>query len=254
MTGQPSVSVVIPAYRCEKTICCAIDSALEQQVPLEIIIIDDDPGQPLVLPKSYANNPIIRVLRNKENLGAAQSRNIGVEAANAPYIAFLDSDDLWLPGKLQKQLDVLKTTGAVLCCTGRELMTPDGAPTGKVIGVKEKITYRELLKHNSINCSSVLIRRDVALEFPMTHADSHEDYIMWLRILQKYDYACGINEPLLRYRLSTTGKSGNKLHSAKMTYSVYRYMGFGFFKSLLCFCSYALHGVRKYLFTEKRSD
>jgi teichuronic acid biosynthesis glycosyltransferase TuaG len=88
----------------------------------------------------------------------------------------------------------------------------------------------------------------------MEHADSHEDYILWLKILQVHGFACGINEPLLRYRLSNTGKSGSKLKSAKMTFMVYRYMGFGLPKSILCFCSYALHGVRKYLFARKRGS
>ena len=82
----------------------------------------------------------------------------------------------------------------------------------------------------------------------MEHADSHEDYIMWLKVLRKYKKAKGINEPMLRYRLSNTGKSGSKFHSAKMTFMVYRYMGFSLLKSLLCFCNYAFHGVKKYYF------
>ena len=82
----------------------------------------------------------------------------------------------------------------------------------------------------------------------MGHEDSHEDYIMWLQVLRQYGPARGINEPLLRYRLSNTGKSGSKLHSAKMTFMVYRYMGFGIVKSLWCFASYAFNGVRKYYF------
>ena len=119
--------------------------------------------------------------------------------------------------------------------------------TGKVIGVKEQITYRDLLRHNSINCSSVLLRTEVAREFPMEHEDSHEDYITWLRIMKKYGIAIGINEPLLKYRLTNSGKSGSKLKSAVMTFRVYRYMGFSWPKSAVCFISYALHGVWKYL-------
>lgn len=80
----------------------------------------------------------------------------------------------------------------------------------------------------------------------MEHEDSHEDYIAWLRLLKKYGCACGVNEPLLKYRLSGKGKSGSKLKSAGMTFRVYRYMGFGWGQSLLCFVSYALHGVWKY--------
>lgn len=80
----------------------------------------------------------------------------------------------------------------------------------------------------------------------MHHEDSHEDYIMWLEILRKYEFACGVNEPLLVYSLSNTGKSGSKLKSAAMTFKVYRYMGFSISKSCLCFCSYAFQGVKKY--------
>lgn len=255
MSSQPLVSVVIPAYRCAGTLAASIDSALAQDVPMEILVIDDCPDAPVAqVMEQYRDDGRVIYLRNEKNLGAAETRNRGVAQAKAPYVAFLDSDDLWRPGKLKKQLAALERTGAVLCCTARELMTPDGVFTGKIIPVKETISYKDLLKHNSINCSSVLIRTEVAKQFPMTFAESHEDYIMWLRVLQAYGNACGINEPLLQYRLSNTGKSGSKLKSAKMTFMVYRRIGFGIGKSLLCFCSYAFHGVSKYLFTKKESE
>lgn len=253
MTEQPLVSVVIPAYRCSATLAASIDSALAQDVPLEILVIDDCPDEPVAqVMEQYRDNPAVKYLCNPVNLGAAETRNQGINQAKAPYIAFLDSDDLWRPGKLKKQLDALERTGYILCCTARELMTPQGVFTGKVIPVQEEITYKDLLKHNCINCSSVVIRTEAARKFPMSNAESHEDYITWLRVLSHYGNACGINEPLLQYRLSNTGKSGSKLQSAKMTFMVYRHMGFGIGKSLLCFCSYALHGVKKYLFTKRK--
>lgn len=173
--------------------------------------------------------------------------NGGVQLAQGEYVAFLDSDDYWTPDKLRKQLACIQQSGAVLCCTARELLSPSGIPTGRIIPVRTTITYRQLLRHNCINCSSVLLRADVARDFPMEHEDSHEDYITWLKILRQYGFAVGVNEPLLKYRLSTTGKSGNKIQSAKMTFRVYRYLGFGIAKSLLCFLSYAIHGTAKYL-------
>lgn len=248
--SKPLVSVIIPAYKCEKYISQAIDSALNQEIDAEILVIDDcSPDHLEQVMEQYKENPHVSYIRNEKNMGAAQTRNRGVRLAKGEYIAFLDGDDYWRENKLSKQLDAIQASGAVLCSTARELMTPDGQLTGKIIPVKEEITYRELLKHNSINCSSVLIRRDVAQEFPMHHDDSHEDYIMWLEVLRKYQKACAINEPLLVYRLSNKGKSGSKWKSAKMTFQVYRYMGYSFPKSLLCFCSYALHGVKKYLFS-----
>ena len=243
----PVVSVIIPAYNCEKTIEKAIDSALIQQIPLEVIVINDcsrDGTADVV--RRYRDDGRVRYYENPVNRGAAGSRNFGVSLAVGKYVAFLDSDDWWAPGKLTKQLAKLHATQTVLCSTARELMRPDGSPMGKTIPVPERISYKDLLRHNCINCSSVVLERSVALEFPMEHEDSHEDYITWLKVLEKYGNACAVNEPLLKYRLSTGGKSGNKLKSARMTFRVYRYMGFGPVKSVLCFCSYALHGVWKY--------
>ena len=247
--SEPLISVVIPAYNCAGVIGRAIDSALAQKVALEVLVLDDGSSDGLeAVMAGYEGNEAVRFAKNEKNLGAAATRNRGVTLARGKYVAFLDADDYWTEDKLVRQLALIEQTGCVLCCTARELMTPEGELTGKVIPVKEKISYRELLKHNSINCSSVLILTDVAREFPMHHDDSHEDYIMWLEVLRKYETACGINEPMLKYRLSNSGKSGNKLHSAKMTFMVYRYMGFGVVKSMVCFCSYAFHGVKKYFF------
>ena len=81
----------------------------------------------------------------------------------------------------------------------------------------------------------------------MEHDDSHEDYITWLRILNKYGLAAGIDQPFLKYRLSEGGKSRSKLKSARMTYRVYRYIGCSRLQSFICFASYAIHGIWKYL-------
>lgn len=249
---KPIVSVVIPAYRCAQTICCAVDSALSQNVPLEVIVVANDPDDALARAmKRYEGMQHVRFLKNEENLGASGSRNHGVMVAHGEYIAFLDADDYWAEGKLEKQLLALKKSGDVLCCTARALMDAQGNVTGRILPVKERIGYRDLLKHNSIACSSVLIKTEVAREFPMHSEHSHEDYIMWLEILGKYETATGVNEPLLYYRVSNTGKSGSKFRSARMTFQVYRQMGFSVPKSVACFCSYALNGVKKYYLSGK---
>lgn len=170
---KPLVSVVMPVYNGERYIGKAIESALGQEVPVEVLVIDDcsADGTELAVMK-YMDSGKIRYIQNEQNMGAARSRNRGVKEARGKYIAFLDADDWWEKGKLKSQTEVMEQTGCAICSTGRELMTPDGRTTGKYIPVKERITYRELLKHNSINCSSVLLRREDALAFPMEHDDS----------------------------------------------------------------------------------
>lgn len=242
------ISVCMPAWNSEKTITQAIDSVLVQKVPLELIVVDDcSTDSTAQKVKAYAAaDKRVRYVRNDRNLGAAGSRNRAVSMAKGNYIAFLDSDDYWAEGKLKEQMTVLRESGCVLCCTGREILNADGTHTGLQIGVREKITYRSLLRSNVINCSSVLIRTSAAREFPMEHEDSHEDYITWLKVLKKYGSAAGINEPLLYYRQSAGSKSGSKWKSARMTYWVYRYAGFSPLGSTWHFLIYAICGLFKY--------
>ena len=241
------VSVIIPAYRCANFITKAVDSALSQDVPLEILVINDcspEDLDPIVAP--YMDLPCFRYLKNETNMGVAKTRNRGVSLAKGEYIAFLDADDYWEPDKLKKQLKLVREKNAVICSTARELITLDGTLTGYCIGVDTEFGVEELLLQNQINCSSVLIKREVALEFPMHSDDCHEDYLMWIEVLRKYGKCYAINEPLLKYRITDTGKSGSKWNSAKMTFRTYRRMGFGFFRASYYFMNYAFHGMRKY--------
>lgn len=255
------VSVVMPVHNNASTIVDAIRSALHQDMhfestqqvgrgsvqELEVVVIDDGSTDGLEkVEQRFSGDRRVHFYHNEVRLGAAKSRNRGVLRARGKYVAFLDADDIWAPDKLKKQFARIYETGAVLCCTGRELMNPDGTLTGRVIGVKQTISYRDLLWHNQINCSSVVLPTEVARKYPMIHEDSHEDYITWMQVLRSYGEAAGIDEPLLKYRLSQTGKSGSKFKSAAMTYRAYRYMGFGTVKSVLLFISYALHGIWKY--------
>ena len=241
------VSVIIPYYNAAHTLGRAIDSALAQDVPLEVLVIDDgSPESPDSVLRLYKGDPRVKLIQREKNSGVAAARNEGVCQARGRYVAFLDSDDWWAEGKLKKQLSRLRGTDASLCCTGRELITPDGKKTGRVIGVPAKITYKKLLTSNYINCSSVLMEREKALEFPMEHEECHEDYLTWLKVLKKYGPAAGIDEPLLCYRLTSAGKSGSKLHSASMTYRTYRAAGFSRARSALCFALYTVNGLLKY--------
>ena len=243
----PLVSVIMPVYNGADFIRQAVDSVFCQEVPLELLVIDDcstDRTGEVLAP--YENKENFHYIRNPYNKGAAASRNLGVQKASGKYIAFLDADDWWEAGKLTEQLEVMERTRRVLCSTGRELMNPDGTSTGKYIPVGSTVSYRDLLKHNSINCATVILKREAALAYPMEHDDSHEDYLTWLKILKEYGPAAGINKPYLKYRLSQGGKSRNKRKSAAMTYRVYRYMGYSPITSAVFFISYALHGIWKY--------
>lgn len=238
------VSVIIPAYNCAGTIRQAVDSALNQDVPTEVIVIDDASQDELAaLLAPYLSAGMIRILQNKENQGVAKSRNRGVQEARGEYVAFLDGDDWWEAETLGRRLKALEKSGASLCCTAREIHRSDGASTGKYRRVKSRITYRQMLYHNSIACSSVVMRTETARKYPMEREDSHEDYIAWLKILRGEGPACGVNQPWLHYRLSPEGKSSNKWRAAGMRYQAYRHVGIGPVRSAFYFVCYAVNGI-----------
>ncbi len=241
------VSVIMPVYNSRATVREAVDSVLRQEVPLELIVIEDGSVEPADdIMKSYADDSRVRYLKNHNNMGVSATRNRGVREARGEWIAFLDADDYWADGKLARQLKRLEQTGGILCCTARELMTAEGMLTGRVIPVKDVLTYEDLLGQNWINNSSAVVKRDVLLEFPMEADEVHEDYLLWLRVMKKYRKAYGINEPLLKYRVDKHSKSGNKLHSAVMTYRTYVKAGLSRPRAAVSFLRYAVNGVKKY--------
>ena len=244
---EDMISVIIPAYNCRTTLKQAVDSVLIQQVPLEVLVIDDGSLEPIAdIMESYREDSRVIFLKNTKNMGVSATRNRGVQEARGKWIAFLDSDDYWAPGKLARQLELLQQTKSVLCSTGRELMTAEGKLTGKVIPVKEVITYEDLLHQNWINNSSVLVKKEILLEFPMEADEIHEDYLLWLKVLKKYKKVYAINEPLLKYRVDKNSKSGSKIHSAIMTYKTYRKLGLGRRQAWRSFISYVVAGFKKY--------
>lgn len=245
--SQIDVSVVMPAYNCEKYIGQAIESVLQQKVNLELIIINDcskDNVDKVVEP--YLSDERVIYIHNKENLGVARTRNKGVYTAKGKYIAFLDSDDWWTADKLQKQFELMERTDAAISATARELMYASGETTGRIIEVPDKVDYKKLLFGNLLNCSSVMVKREIMKKYDMKCDDAHEDYITWLSILRDYGDAILINQPLLKYRLSEDGKSRNKFKSAKMHYMSLRYMGYGRITSFWYFIAYGYNGFKKH--------
>lgn len=244
------LSVILPVYNGAAYLPQAVSSVQRQTYggSWELWIIDDASRDetPQVAASLAGQDARIHYHRQPRNQGVAAARNQGLELAAGRYVAFLDADDWWEEDKLRLQLQLLARTGAVLCCTGRELMQPDGQPTGRVISVPERITYRMLMRTNLIPCGSVVAKTEVIRRYGFVHDECHEDYILWLRILRACGPAVGINRPMLKCRLSTGGKSRNKLKSARMHYGSYRYLGYGRISALYYTMFYAIHGVLKY--------
>lgn len=239
----------MPTYNSEKTITAAVDSVLAQShADWELIILDDcSTDGTLSIAQMFARRDgRIRVLANNQNCGAAAARHRGACAARNDWLAFLDSDDIWLPRKLEKQLRLQRQCGAELIYTGSAFMDASGHMLDWTLHVPEQVHYRKLLQQNIISNSSVLIRRECYLRHAVMDSSLHEDFACWLGALRAGASARGIDEALMVYRLSCTSKSGNKLHAARMNWHTYRALGLGFAEAACCMACYAANGLRKY--------
>lgn len=250
-TDPDGISVVMPAYNAAKTIGRAIESVLEQTYGcLELIVIDDcSTDGSLEIARTYAErDERIRILRHEINEGVSAARNRGVNAAQYSWIAFLDSDDYWLPTKLEAQMcAVSKNENCALCFTASAFIDSKGHSSDYVLQVPERVTYARLLSQNIISCSSVLARREDLLAHPMAcNPMIHEDYAVWLSLLKEYPCALGVNEPLLVYQVSTESKSGNKLRAARMQWNTYRYCQLSVARSVIHYSAYAMRNMKKY--------
>lgn len=248
--NEPLISVIMPSYNSESYIREAIDSALSQTYKrFELIVIDDcsDDSTPDIVREYCERDERVHFLANEKNLGAAGTRNRGLDEAKGDYIAFLDSDDIWRSDKLAKQLQLLSSSGKSLCYSSYAFINESGEKCGPDYTVPSSTDFERLLRENCISSSTVLLSRE-ALGAHRFHAEyMHEDYVLWLDLLREGCACIGDSEVLADYRLHTGSKSANKLISAWNRWKVYRnYLKLPFFTSLGCLSVYAVNGFRKY--------
>ena len=241
------VSVIMPVYNDTMYIRDAVQSVLRQTYPSwELWIVDD--ASTMDVRSEVADlltDKRIHFLRLSENRTAAGARNAGIRAARGRYLAFLDSDDLWLPKKLEKQIRFMKEKAASVSFTSYRRFQGEVKNVGRVVEALPYVDYARLLRGNPIGCLTVMADqwRCPEIEMPLMR---HEDYITWLTIAKQGVSLYGLAEDLARYRVSNTSLSGNKFKSLWWTWKVYRKsQGLSFFRSLLCLGYYIAHGIRK---------
>lgn len=247
----PTVTVIMPAYNMEKFIEPAIRSVMAQTFEQwEMLVVDDcsADGTCAIVERLAAEDSRVRLIRNEENIGVAGTRDRGIDMCESPYVAFLDSDDIWCPEKLEKQLEKLQQTGADFCYSSYAIIGKDGSKVREDYIVPETVDYSQQMKENHIGCSTVLIKRDVVSPYHFTTGFYHEDYILWVRLLRDGYRAVGCREILTQWRYIDNSRSFNKYRAAQNRWRIYRqYLKLPLGKSIWFFCNYAVGGMRKYL-------
>jgi glycosyltransferase involved in cell wall biosynthesis len=199
------VTTIIPAYNAEKTLGRAIESVLSQNIPSsELIVVDDgSTDQTGRVARRYKK---IRVVR-KKNQGVSVARNLGIEMARGKYIAFLDSDDQWLPGKLEHQLRIFgKYPKVMVVSTGVNYLGQRGEKIRVARKENRGMVFKDLLEGNYIAISSAAVRkeclRSIARPFFPAGIFYGEDYVLWMKLAAKFNFYAS-PEVLVNYWLPT---------------------------------------------------
>ncbi|MBI1494728.1 glycosyltransferase family 2 protein [Halocynthiibacter styelae] len=218
-----TVSILMPAFNAAHTIDAAIASVCAQnERDWQLLVIDDSSTDATceIVSARAQTDPRIRLLHNTGPRGAAFARNTGLEVATGRYIAFLDSDDQWLPDKLTQQFALLKETGAPLCYGGYYAKREAGP--GNTINVPPHVTYEQLLRGNVIGCLTAIYDTRICGKVPMPPLKRRHDFALWLQILKTHGPACGVTRPVAVLRLASGTLSSNKLVSSYDTWRMYR--------------------------------
>lgn len=204
MKNNGLVSVIMPSYNTAKYIAESIESVMNQTYPdWELIIVDDcstDDTDSVVA--SYLSDTRIRYLKNEKNSGAAISRNYALREAKGKWIAFLDSDDVWLPEKLETQIAFMLEKNCSFSYANYEEIDEGTKPLGRVVTGPKRITKMGMYAYCWVGCLTVMYNADAIGLVQIQDIRKNNDYAMWLQICQKAD--CYLLDKILgKYRKRT---------------------------------------------------
>ncbi|MGX7091482.1 glycosyltransferase family 2 protein [Hutsoniella sourekii] len=247
---NPSVSIITPVYNAERFIEATIDSVVNQTYSdFEYLLINDcssDSSRERIL-KRAETDPRIKLIDLAQNSGAAVARNKGLEMAKGRYIAFIDSDDCWLPNKLTSQLQFMQENDYDFTYTNFALVDEEGAILKEAVPLPKQLNYQQLLKNTAIACSTVVIDRHTVGDFRMPLVRKGQDTATWLMLMREQGLtAYGLDQVLNHYRQVAGSISSNKLRALKRTWHTYRHLEkLPLWQCLYYFTSYVLNAVKR---------
>lgn len=245
------VSIVTPMYNGERFVSQTIESVLSQTYQdWEMLIVDDgSKDNSAAIVEGYARKDSRVKLIRQSNGGSASARNHALREARGRYVCFLDADDLWDSTFLEKQLNFLRQKDAGIVYASYRRINERGEEILRPFIVPGRVNYKGLLKTCSISCLTALFDREKTGEnfFNESLRSMRDDFVFWLALLKKVDYAYGNPEILASYRVFSTSTTGNKKKVMKPQFMVYyKVEKLGLAKSVYYFIHWAINGFLKY--------
>ena len=229
---MPFVTIIIPYKSNLKYLFLALKSVFNQNYKnFKLTIVYDNINKNdlkkiniFLKKKKYFKKFNIKIIENKKNFGAGESRNIAIRDSNSKYIAFLDSDDIWSKNKLKIQVNYMEKNNILFTHTSYDIIDANN----KVVSsrfAKKNIKFKDLIKSCDIGLSTVILKSSLLnknkLLFPSI--ETKEDYVLWLKLIKISKVIKGFNPTLTYYRKRKNSLSSNLIISLANGYKVYRY-------------------------------
>lgn len=226
------VSIITPTYNSREYISETIYSVLSQTYKnWEMIIVDDKSMDDTceIVHNFVLKDSRIKLFQLSANSGPAVARNEAIKNSNGKYIAFLDSDDIWLPQKLEKQVAFMKKHDCEFSCTNYEIFSNS---KNKIVKSVFRYSYKDILKSNCIGCLTAMYDSEKIGKVYMPILKRRQDYALWLKILKLIKYGYGLDEVLAKRRVLPKSVSSNKIKLLKYHYIIFRkFEKLSFFKT-----------------------
>ena len=223
--SEKLVSIITPTYNCAPFIARTIDSVQAQTYGnWEMIIVDDLSGDNTkeIVEAYMKDDPRIQYHTLEMNSGAAVARTAAMKLAKGSYMAFLDSDDIWAPDKLERQIKWMQDNGYAFSCTAYEQIDEEDNPLNRTIKTVKKTSYNRLLLDCPVGNSSVVYDVEKMGKFEVPNIRKRNDDALWLQMLKKEKYIWGMPDVLMKYRIRQNSISSNKFKVIKYHWILYR--------------------------------
>lgn len=251
MESQPLVSVVMPCYNTEKYIATSIESVINQTYTNWELIITDGPSSDntvSIVKKYCEQDPRIRLIIPKKHQGIAEARHTCIQNAKGDLLAFLDSDDIWVSDKLEKQVPFMMSHNYAFTYGNYEILNSDGSLAGKVIQNGGIVDYNKYLKNTILGCGSVMLDKKKVGQIQQPADDVNDDMGLWCSIMRHGIKAYPMEDVLYQYRIRNDGASSHRIMMVKSVWRVYRKQEkLSLPKSITCFVCYAFNAFKKRL-------
>ena len=245
LKNKNNIDIILPNYNSSKFLKQTLNSIIMQTYKnWKLIIIDDcSDNKTKNILKKYSKDKRIKMFWLKKNNGAGFCRNYGIKKSKSPYVAFIDSDDVWKKNKLEKQIIFMKKNNYSFSYTNYETF----GDKRKIIIPPLRFDYKSFINNTSIGTSTMMVKRKELKNIKFTNSKICEDYYFKCKLLKRVKFAFCLNEFLTRYRIRHNSMQSSNIKNIFWIWKINRdFNKLGIINNLTSIINISINSIKKY--------